>query len=402
MSTCDVNSMQADMRQTPRKLQGAEKTWYLTLWPIDGCLKPNGEPFRCKYCFYNQSELRLSPRPLRMMTMETADRVVDFINSGAVNGIGFFGGEPLCNWPVIERVLLTTDEMKLRMICGKRGFGSVFNITTNGVHLDKERLRVLANRYVHMILSFDGTKETQDEWRDGSYDAVISNLEGLINYPSITVTKTLANPTTFYEDVKHIKKLGFKFMFTNFLDPYGPITYDDYDVEDFKKQYRRAVKELHNKDGFMMGELNAWKQLQEQEMGGQKIFGCGFVGSGLGVDPEGYFYPCHQGPSLPEIFRFGNVWDGIDFQREREIRENARNMPPPSCANCPYQRSKCWVNMYHKHGEFGHDPPQTGEEWEIAIIELIQELTGMPGNPWYGCRSREETLKRLLGEKHDA
>jgi len=397
MSTCkNINTMQADLRQSPRNIQIPKKTYFASIWPTDGCVKPNGDPFRCGYCFYDQSELRTDIAPPNMMTLDTADAVVDFINSGQVNGVSFFGGEPTCNWPVIERILLTTDEMKMRKMGGKSTFGSIFSVTSNGVHMTKERLRILASRYVHIILSFDGTKETQDMWRDGSYDAVMKNLDGLVKHPSITVTKTLANPTTYYEDVKHIKELGFKYLYTNFLDPYGKITYDGYDVEDFKTQYRRVIKELHGHDGFTVGELAAWKGLQEQEMAGKKIFGCGFTGSGLGINPEGHFYPCHQGPSLPEGFRIGNVWDGVDAEKEKLIRGAATNGYPPTCSKCVYQRSKCWVNMYHKHGEFGHDPPNTGMIWERAMIELVQELTGLPKNPWYACVDKGETLKSIL------
>lgn len=396
MSICDPNVMQADSRQATRRIDMPKKTYFASIWPIDGCLKPDGSPFRCKYCFYNQSELRSKPKPVKYMTMETVDAVVDFINSGQINGVSFFGGEPTCNWPAIERVLLTVDEMKMRRVGGKEKFGSVFSVTTNGVHLNKERLRILANRYVHIILSFDGTKETQDTWRDGSYDWVMKNVDALIKYPSLTVTKTLADPTTFYEDVKHIKELGFKYMFTNFLDPYGPITYEEYDVEEFKDQYRRAVKELHGHDGFTMGELRSWKNLQEQEMAGKGMSGCGFIGSGLGISPEGYFYQCHQAPSLPDSFRMGNVWDGVDVDKEKELRDHAASLPAPTCARCTYKRSKCWVNMYHKYGEFGHDPPEVGRKWEIAMIELVQELMELPRNPWYACIDPDETLKTIL------
>ena len=202
-STCNVNEMQADNRRKPRQMERQRKTWFMSIWPTDGCIKKSGDPFRCRYCFYQLSDLRSTSKPPRYMSMETADQVVDFINTGQINGVSFFGGEPLCNWPVIERILLTTDEMKLRNAAGKT-MGSVFSVTTNGVHLNEERLRTLRNRFVHIILSFDGTKETQDRWRDGSYDDVMENLDLLTSYPSLTVTKTLANPETFYEDVKHI------------------------------------------------------------------------------------------------------------------------------------------------------------------------------------------------------
>jgi len=369
-------------------------TYFMSIWPTDGCFRcKDNTPFRCRYCFYEASALRSEYKPPRMMTLETADLVADVLNEGWISGVSFFGGEPLCNWPVIERILQKSNEMVIRNVTNKM-FGSVYNITTNGVHLNKERLKILAASNVHINLSFDGTKETQDKWRDGSYDEVVHNIELLIKYPSLTVTKTNADPTTFYDDIKHIKELGFKYVFTNFLDPYGAFTYDGYDLEAFVSDYKRAVKDFHNKDGFQMGEINAWKELHENNLRGKMWIGCGFIGTGLGVGPDGYYYQCHQGPTLPDSFRIGHLSTGINKEKEKILRSV---QPAPTCASCVYKRNKCFVNMYHKHGRFGVDPPEVGMRWERRMIEVMAEINDLPLLRDFACLTPfEKTLQEII------
>jgi uncharacterized protein len=290
----------------------------------------------------------------------------------------------MCNWDAIQTILTYSNEMTLRRAANKQ-YGSIFNITTNGVHLNRDRMKILAARNTHILLSFDGTKETQDKWRDGSYDEVMKNKKELLAYPSLSITKTMADPTTYYEDVKHIKELGFKNMFTNFLDPYGDINYDNFDPYEFKEIYMKTVRDFNGKDGFNMGEVKKWKDLQVDAIkrtGGK--LGCGFTGYGLGVDPEGYYYQCHQGPTLPLSFRMGHISTGIDKVKEKELRSVENS---PICSKCFYKLTKCYVNMYHKYGKFGVDAPEKGMEWERVMIETMQELNNMPRNIWFACHS---------------
>ena len=82
------------------------------------------------------------------MTLDTARRAVDayrrHLPAGAVPIVKFFGGEPFLNWPVMRTVI---EEA--------RGSGLFFQITTNGMFLDAEKLAYLRSRpEVEMSLSF--------------------------------------------------------------------------------------------------------------------------------------------------------------------------------------------------------------------------------------------------------
>ena len=322
----------------------------LTVWPTKAC------NIKCAYCFFAPSE---KWHGAGVMSVDTADQVVDFINSGQVDAVDFFGAEPMMNWKIVKRILA-------RSRLGTRPYP--YGITTNGTLLDPDVLEYLELHRTRISLSFDGTKITQDHWRDGSYDAVLKNIDLLVKYPSIQVLMTMTDPRTLYEDVEHIKALGFGGVFINLLDAFGPVRYDPDHVEIFKEQYLKVIGLAT--PGFHVGDYERWSALLK----GPRKLGCGFTGRGLGCGPDGKLYPCHQGPSLPEEFCIGDVWNGVDAQKEREVRSAAN---PPSCRACPYQLGKCLVSMYNKHGKFGVDPPEWYVDYELAKIGVIERLNGL-------------------------
>ena len=330
------------------------KTYALSIWVTNQC------NLRCRYCFYYDRQLwNQTPS---YMSEKTANKVVQFINSGKVESLSFFGAEPLLNWKIIKRILTRSC---LPYISKKK---HVYYITTNGTLLNKAILEHLEIFGVCINLSLDGSKQTHDYWRDNSYNAIIKNIDLLIDYPNIEVLKTLVDPSTLYNDIKHIKELGFKHVYINLLDPYSHITYKGYSPEEFKEQYKRVIQDFHG-NNFSIDDFEKWKWLLNRK---NPKPGCGFVYRGLAISPDGKFYPCHEAPSIPE-FCIGDVWNGIDPTKEQQIRGMVEQ--PQMCVECPYALNKCPVSMYNKHKRFRVPPPRWYQEFEVAKIQAICELT---------------------------
>lgn len=333
----------------------------IAVWTTKRCNK------HCRYCFYEGTDVWESHDH---MTIETAKEVCKFINAGLATKISFFGGEPLVNWPIMKFILEhTAHKRKVK-----------FYVTTNGTLLTPEIMAHLGKYKVGIALSIDGTRETHNTWRDGSYDAIIKNLPLLLShqvYNSVNILKTMATPDTFYEDIKHIQSLGFKKMFSNILDPYSPITYEGYSTEDFKDQYRRAVKDFNGEgEGkIKMNDFSRWSKLIKQVHDGKKKTGCGFLNRGLSIGVEGGLYPCLQTPSFP-YFKVGDLWNGIDFEKRASFQKE--NLEKTACNECEYKFNKCPETMYRLHGKFGVNPPRWYAEFEIAKIEVIEDLLGLP------------------------
>ena len=322
------------------------KKYALSIWTTNGC------NLKCKYCFYESA----MPQPVETMNPDTALAVAKFIEASGISSVTFFGGEPLVNWEALETIVRAV----------KRPIK--WFVTTNGTLLDEERLKFMKEYGFHINLSFDGLPDTQNQWRDGSYDAVVSKIDLFKDYPSLGVLKTLVDPGKLFDDVVHIKELGFKNVFINLLDPFGHTEYDIKDLPAFRENYKKVIA-LHG-NGIQINDFVRWKEL----IGKHTKPGCGFTGMGLGVSPDGKLYPCHQGPSLPEWFSIGDVWKGIDEVKERQIR----NVPnPASCVACPYGLSKCPVTMWNKHKRFGVEAPEWYRLFELAKIRVIEEACGL-------------------------
>jgi uncharacterized protein len=311
------------------------------------------------------------------MSDEVINDTIKFVNDGNASDIFFFGGEPMLHWEGMKKVL---EGAKVKL----------FDLTTNGTLLNEERLDILKKYNVSLNLSFDGMESTQNYWRDSSYNEVMKNIDGLLSYPKgVKVLKTMVNPLTLYDDVKHIKSLGFKQVFINMLDAYGDMTYENYNPEDFVAIYKKVINDFNGKD-FTVVDFSSWKRLIDTANKDKKL-GCGFVGRGLCTDPVGKLYPCHHGPSLnnKEKFVIGDVKKGLNPVMDMAIRM----IPPnPSCGACDYRISKCYANMYNKYGKFGVDPPEWAMLWERTKLRAIEEILGYKSKTYRcdncgGCKS---------------
>ena len=93
---------------------------------------------RCFYCFES------SLKPVNM-TLETADKVCDFIIEQAADtqkaiGIHWFGGEPLLNPKVISHITARLDKE-----LGKKGVQLSYQMTTNGSLFDDQLIQKAKN-----------------------------------------------------------------------------------------------------------------------------------------------------------------------------------------------------------------------------------------------------------------
>lgn len=87
------------------------------------------------------------------------------------------------------------------------------SLTTNGMLLDKEKVKYLTDNHISLILSLDGRKEMHDSMRpgvnnEGTYDRIMKNLQYCIKhrngeeyYVRGTFTRQNLDFTTDVEDM---------------------------------------------------------------------------------------------------------------------------------------------------------------------------------------------------------
>jgi sulfatase maturation enzyme AslB (radical SAM superfamily) len=122
---------------------------------------------KCSYCFQNRHQDR-------RMTWETAQAAVDrlFASPGERKVIDFYGGEPLLEFPLIERTVAYARAHPARRTLG-------FGITTNGTRLVPVVADFLAAHDFRTRLSFDGVATAQDVRGRGTFpilDHVLADL----------------------------------------------------------------------------------------------------------------------------------------------------------------------------------------------------------------------------------
>ena len=135
---------------------------------------------RCQYCIYSEnSNLYQRVHSKNAMTLETAKKAILFYRQHAKDNkrisIGFYGGEPLLEFPLIVNAVAYAKEVF-------SGRHISFHITTNATLISDEIIDFLIENDFSLTFSIDGPKNVQDRNRvfpngNGSYDVVIGNIK---------------------------------------------------------------------------------------------------------------------------------------------------------------------------------------------------------------------------------
>ena len=297
---------------------------------------------RCQYCFAGQGgygQWRM------LMSFDVARRAVDFLiaHSGPREHceLDFFGGEPLMNWHVVQQTIDYVHKQEK-----KHGKKIKMSLTTNGLLLDKEKVKYLTDNHISLILSHHGRKEMHDRMRpgvhgEGTYDEIVKNLQycvanrkGEEYYVRGTFTRYNMDFTT---DVIDMIDKGFPAVS---MEPVVGEDTADYSIKEedlprVKAEYDRLAKLFiaREEEGrpffFFHFNMDLWKGPCLPK----RLRGCGAGHEYLAVVPNGDIYPCHQFVGR-EGYVIGNVYEGLkNFKMMRDFRMN-HVFSKPECVDC--------------------------------------------------------------------
>jgi sulfatase maturation enzyme AslB (radical SAM superfamily) len=145
------------------------------------------------------------------MPFQTACNAIDWIFTHVPDyadgvEIGFIGGEPLLEFPLLKRIF----EYVCRL---KPAVPHIFFATTNGAVLTDDMKTWFTERKdcFWLGLSLDGRKETQDHNRSNSFDKIDIDFF-LRNWPEQGIKMTLSEYSLgrLAGDIKYLHSLGFK------------------------------------------------------------------------------------------------------------------------------------------------------------------------------------------------
>ena len=297
---------------------------------------------RCQYCFAGQGgygQWRM------LMSFDVARRAVDFLiaHSGPREHceLDFFGGEPLMNWHVVQQTIDYVHKQEK-----KHGKKIKMSLTTNGLLLDKEKVKYLTDNHISLILSLDGRKEMHDRMRpgvhgEGTYDEIVKNLQYCVaNRKGEDYYVRGTGPRynmDFTPDVIDMIDKGFPAVS---MEPVVGEDTADYSIKEedlprVKAEYDRLAKLFiaREEEGrpffFFHFNMDLWKGPCLPK----RLRGCGAGHEYLAVVPNGDIYPCHQFVGR-EGYVIGNVYEGLkNFKMMRDFRMN-HVFSKPECVDC--------------------------------------------------------------------
>jgi len=334
----------------------------LTIEATDSC------NMRCDYCIFSGGYQFYRQRGSRNISIETARAAVDYYLSHKKGkeqvSIGFYGGEPLLNFDVIEKCCEYAREVEKINGQDRR---LDFSITTNGTLLDDERISWLMEKEFSITVSCDGPASIHDKHRvfpngRGSFDIVFQNLQKIYKKDKhfykhhilincvICPCSNLMDLRNFFERYSHLFGDG-KLKVSNisegnadYFKRHPPYLNRNEDLEDLHREYINAhiFGKTSNKDF-----LNSFsRQFFEQDYlflhrrnvlnkavdplhrintcfpGERKVF----------VDVDGNLHMCER---VNRHFPIGDVWNGYDVERIKTIfNDFALTMDSDTCRSC--------------------------------------------------------------------
>lgn len=363
----------------------------------------------CVYCHASRADLGATGLD---MTPEVADAVLDriFATTNPNVTIEFQGGEPLANFPVVQRIIdgaLAKNEQ-----AGKR---LDFTLVTNLSVMDEEKLAWLLDKRVQICTSLDGPADLHDHQRKlvgGSAFAETARWIRRINaaYEEQGLDPTLyrveALPTItratlprWKELVDTFVDLGCRALFLRPVDPFGfaARTGDkvDYPRAEYLAFYRSAVDYMLelNAKGVQILERFASVFLTKILSGAEPNFldlrnPCGAGIGQVAYNYDGKVFTCDEGRMLhasgDATFTIGDVREntyremmGHDTVRALALASNLDAQP--GCTTCAYNPycGVCPVHSYRTQGSiFGRMPESTLCMVYMGIQDYLFERLG--------------------------
>lgn len=366
---------------------------------------------RCFYCYGNGGEYGQRG----VMTQETAFQAVEWLmknskDAGKVN-IGFFGGEPLMNFPLIQQVVAYAKAVSI-----KRDKEITFNMTTNASLLTHKVITFMKNEKIDALISFDGPPEIQNRQRPfrngrGSYNRVFANVRRLrAAIPNLSARATLCGDSDPFVVRNAMDEAGFAHCHLMSASPSILGRRDSAGAAEYKaktSQLRSEKMIAYNKaemenllDDIKNRRIDpeyppaALTVLADLVRSQRRHVGCG-AGRGMrAVSVDGHVYPCHRLVGL-EDFRLGHILD----YRGDEINEYHRAV----VENLPACRA-CWARYLCGGGCFYNNLAYTGDmrRPEPSFCREMKALADDAIRTWR--RLTEDGMEYLkdLGEKMDS
>lgn len=322
--------------------------------------------FRCGYCIYSETKYKAQRTHGNYeMSESTAKRAIDFLLDHSREmpevSIGFYGGEPLLKFDLIQKCV----NYAKRVGDGKK---ITFSITTNASLLSDKIIEFFEKNNVNISISFDGPQIIHDQNRvfansgKGTFDVIQSKMKHIYeNYPktfqSLHIMTVLDSQNDFdcindfYNDADLFREIPLNASFID--DSYADSEkqkssfasskfYVGYQYEYFK-MLLYLLKRLNEKNVSKITKLAVRNFEQLDDLFQEESKKVGTEGAPGGpcipgvsrcfVDAFGNIFPCERVSEASEIMKIGHLNTGIDVMKASNLL-NAAQITEKECKNC--------------------------------------------------------------------
>lgn len=302
----------------------------------------------CVYCYGVDGEYGTKGKMPEEIAFQSVDFLIKESKSAKDISIGFFGGEPLLNYPLIKKVVKYS-----RFKASSAGKKISFSITTNGTKFSEEINRYLNENNFSVIVSFDGDEEAQNKnrpFRGGknSYDEIKPKIKGFLESRNgrATARATITNHTTNLDEIK-VKLLEMGFARANatvatlsdFAISSREVSKVDGEQEfNILASYEKEADQIYSailerSIAPALQQSPIFRYITQLKTKEKAFHSCGVGRKMVGISITGDVYPCHRFVG-EEKFKLGNVND---------FDSNSRSFYSKSFIETNPVCSKCWA-----------------------------------------------------------
>lgn len=359
--------------------------------------------FRCRYCCYGEHYKHTRDHGTELMSYETAKKAVDFYmqqfeNSGRGNIwrnpiIAFYGGEPLLNFPLIEKLVTYIEDQY-------GNWDTEYTITTNGLLLTEDKMDFFVKHDFSLIVSFDGNEENHNRNRvdvngRGTYSQVYQAIRLFKSlYPNymkfgISLCFDYRTDLVALEQFMEEEKLfivSMSMISDTDTDYYSQ--FSEKEKEKFFRQYQSLKKKYLEKaytgdpSLFSRGILPSLFAFGYLEFGSHSVYqegrpkgfpytGSCIPGEKLYVTLDQKLHVCEK--IAPE-FPIGDLEHGLNYDFMAEL-EKSMSHNWKKCRQCDYSRL-CNICFARSTGSNGIQVPSDYcENRRGAVLDLLKYYT---------------------------
>jgi uncharacterized protein len=323
---------------------------------------------RCKYCVFNDNYDNQRHLTNQKMDWEIAKKGINYAYSLVKDKekkrftISFYGGEPLTNIYLIKKAV---KYAKLKF----NGWDLAFNMTTNLTIMDDSILTFLVANDFMLGVSLDGDQSNHDAKRvfpngRGTHSTILKNLEKIRSKEKDYYNKKvfLSAVHSFDLPIENVEE----FYKTNDLVADKPLRFSNVNpfntsyYEEFPWDYEKKKLSFNKFQDTLLEKLLKKEQLSplESHFFNDISLSADFIkyrefttfaqtclfDSRLFIDIRGRMHACEK---LNPTLSFGNLEDGLNYDKMLTILKNFSDLIKENCTDCEirFLCSRCFAQF---------------------------------------------------------